>query len=72
MRSSPQRAREAFNGVKVFSATMQKDRESLGEKVGEWIARHPNHRIVDIVQTQSSDECFHCIVLTVFYYEPGQ
>ena len=46
-----------FNGVKVFSATMVADRDQLGEKV------------TDIVITQSSDEAFHCIAITVFFWE---
>ncbi len=56
-----------FNGVKVFSATMVADREQLGEKVTAWMAAHPQHKVTDIVITQSSDEAFHCIAITVFY-----
>lgn len=59
-----------FNGVQVFSATMVADRARLGEKVTEWITSHPEFSIVEIVQTQSSDEQFHCIALTVFYRGP--
>ena len=58
-----------FNGVKVFSATMVADREQLGEKVTDWIARNPNKKVTDMVITQSSDEAFHCIAITVFYSE---
>jgi len=61
-----------FNGVKVFSATMVADREQLGEKVTAWMASHPSHRVTDIVITQSSDEAFHCIAITVFYNEDVQ
>jgi hypothetical protein len=56
-----------FNGVKIFSATMFADRGALGSKVTEWIANHPECEITEICQTQSSDEAFHCITLTVFY-----
>jgi hypothetical protein len=59
----------AFNGVKVFSATMVADRDQLGEKVTAWIAAHPDRKVTDIVITQSSDEAFHCIAITVFYSE---
>lgn len=59
-----------FNGVKVFSATMAQEREQLGEKVTAWIRKHPQNEIVDTVVTQSSDEAFHCIAITVFYNEP--
>ncbi len=58
-----------FNGVKVFSATMYQQREVLGEKVTEWLKAHPKCKPVDVVVTQSSDEAFHCIAITVFYKE---
>ncbi len=58
-----------FNGVKVFSATMVADREVLGEKVTDWMAKNPAKKVTDIVITQSSDEAFHCIAITVFYWE---
>ncbi len=59
----------AFNGVKVFSATMVADRDQLGEKVSEWMARNSDLKVTDIVVTQSSDEAFHCIAITLFYWE---
>ena len=58
-----------FNGVKVFSATMVADRDQLGEKVSAWLANHPQFKVTDMVVTQSSDEAFHCIAITVFYFE---
>ncbi len=58
-----------FNGVKVFSATMVADRERLGEKVTDWLANNPQCTVCDVVVTQSSDEAFHCIAITVFYWE---
>ena len=58
-----------FNGVKVFSATMVADRDQLGEKVTAWIAANKACMVTDIVITQSSDEAFHCIAITVFYWE---
>jgi hypothetical protein len=58
-----------FNGLKVFSATMVADRDQLGEKVTNWLASHPQCKLTDIVVTQSSDEAFHCIAITVFYWE---
>jgi hypothetical protein len=59
-----------FNGVKVFSATMVADRDQLGEKVTAWIANNKEtKKVTDIVITQSSDEAFHCIAITVFYWE---
>lgn len=59
-----------FNGVKVFSATMFQQRENLGETVTEWITAHPHLSIVEMVVSQSSDESFHCIAISVFYFEP--
>ena len=58
-----------FNGVKIFSATMAQERDRLGERITEWLREHPNYEIVDTVVTQSSDEAFHCLVITVFYRE---
>jgi len=58
-----------FNGVKVFSATMVADRDQLGEKVSAWLGSHPQYKVTDMVVTQSSDEAFHCIAITVFYFE---
>jgi hypothetical protein len=58
-----------FNGVKVFSATMVADREQLGEKVTTWMQANPSCKVTDITITQSSDEAFHCIAITVFFWE---
>lgn len=58
-----------FNGVKVFSATMVADRDQLGEKVTAWMQNNPQYKVTDVVVTQSSDEAFHCIAITVFYWE---
>jgi hypothetical protein len=58
-----------WNGVKVFSATMVADRDQLGEKVTAWMANNGHLKVTDVVVTQSSDEAFHCIAITVFYWE---
>ncbi len=58
-----------FTGVKVFSATMAQDRDQLGEKVTAWLRANPQNKIVDTVVTQSSDEAFHCVAITVFFSE---
>lgn len=67
--SNTRRTTTRFNGVKVFSATMFSDRAVLGERVTEWLAAHPDYTVVEIVQTQSSDEAFHCIALSLFYLD---
>ena len=58
-----------FNGVKVFSATMVADRDQLGEKVSNWMANNQHLKVTDIQVTQSSDEAFHCIAITVFFHQ---
>jgi hypothetical protein len=60
---------DAFNGVKVFSATMVGERDRLGERVTEWIQRHPQCDVRGVYVTQSSDEAFHCLAITLFYWE---
>lgn len=59
-----------FNGVKVFSATMAQERDQLGEKITQWLSAHPGVEIVDKIVTQSSDEAFHCLAITLFYNDP--
>ncbi len=58
-----------FNGLKIFSATMVADREQLGEKVTNWIHNNPQCKLTDLVVTQSSDQAFHCVAITVFFHE---
>lgn len=58
-----------FNGVKVFSATMVAERERLGEKITDWLRKNPQIDVRDMVVTQSSDEAFHCLAITVFFWE---
>ena len=62
---------DAFNGVKVFTATTSHDRAALGAKVSGWLAARPAVRVIDTVTTQSSDEAFHCVTITLFYDERG-
>lgn len=52
--------------VKVFSATMFRDRELLGERVTAWLGAHPELQLVDRCVSQSSDEGFHCLTITLF------
>ncbi|MGZ3440271.1 MAG: hypothetical protein ACXVDD_12180, partial [Polyangia bacterium] len=59
-----------FNGVKVFSATMAQERDQLGEKITQWLSTHPGVEIVDKIVTQSSDEAFHCLAITLFFNDP--
>ncbi len=59
-----------YNGVKVFSATMGRTRDALSDRLTQWKARHPDYEIVDTVVTQSSDDAYHCLTITVFYNSP--
>ena len=57
-----------FDGVKVFTASKQKDREELGEVITRWVGRNSAEiEIVDKVVTQSSDSEYHCISVSIFY-----
>jgi hypothetical protein len=56
-----------FSGVKVFSATMAQERDQLGEKITQWLKANPGVEIIDKIVTQSSDEAFHCLAITLFY-----
>jgi folate-dependent tRNA-U54 methylase TrmFO/GidA len=56
-----------FSGIKVFSTTLARDRENMGENITKWIKDNPNAEIVDKVVTQSSDKEFHCLTITLFY-----
>ena len=69
--SNGRRAQNAFTGVKVFSATMAVDRARLGEQVTAWLAEHPSVSVVDVAVTQSSDEAFHCLAITLFFVDEG-
>jgi hypothetical protein len=60
----------AFNAVKVFSATTAMDREDLGERVSRWLRDNPDADVIDKVVTQSSDAAYHCITITLFYRSP--
>ena len=64
------RPNHPFNGIKVFSATMFEQRKRLGEVVTEWITAHPDIVLVDATVTQSSDAEYHCLAITVAYWQP--
>jgi hypothetical protein len=62
---------QKFNSVKVFSATMMNDRSRLGDVVTDWIRTNPTFEVTEIYVTQSSDEAFHCLAMTVFFHDPS-
>lgn len=55
-----------YDGMKVFSATKFRDRESLGETVTSWIASKPELKVVDYEVRQSSDLEYHCLTIILF------
>ena len=62
----------AFNGVRVFSATMAAQRQTLGETITRWLdeaRRRPGFEVVDIVVRQSSDNAFHCLTIIIIFNE---
>jgi hypothetical protein len=57
-------------GFKVFSATLHREREYLGDRFTEWLRDHPEATVDDVVITQSSDQSHHCLTITVRYIVP--
>ena len=57
-----------FDGIKVFSATKQKERDELGDTATRWIVANKERvEIADKIVTQSSDNEYHCLTITLFY-----
>ena len=56
-----------LKGVKLFTATKAKERESMGERITEWLRTSPPIDIRDVKVTQSSDDEFHCLTITILY-----
>lgn len=61
-----------YTGVKVFSATLARDRDNMGDHITKWIRENPGFEIVNTVVTQSSDKEFHCLSITVFFKEKAR
>lgn len=57
-----------YDGVKIFLATMHRDREVLGERVTEWL-RSTSVEVVDYAVRQTSDVAYHCLSIVIFYKE---
>ena len=56
-----------FTGVRVFSATLLREREVMGEQVTRWLGDNPGLEVVDRVVSQSNDSAFHCLSITLFF-----
>jgi folate-dependent tRNA-U54 methylase TrmFO/GidA len=63
---------EPFSGVKIFSTTLARDREQMGETITRWLQGHPELEITGHEVRQSSDREFHCLSVTLFYREKGK
>jgi hypothetical protein len=67
-------ARERFSSavanrittVKVFSATVAKDRGALGERVTAWLRALAGVVVISVEVVQSSDASFHCLTIVLF------
>lgn len=55
--------------VKIFSSTLARDREVMGEQITRWLNQEPKKYVSDYVVKQSSDNEFHCITIVFFYQE---
>jgi hypothetical protein len=58
-----------FTGMKIFSTTLARDREQMGDNITRWLQENQQYEIVDKIVTQSSDKEFHCLTITLFYRE---
>jgi len=54
-----------FDRVAVFTATKASERRDLGRSVTSWLNNYKG-QIVDKCVTQSSDNEFHCVTITLF------
>jgi len=58
-----------INFVKVFTATKAKERQSIGERVTDWIAANPTIDVVNTVVALTSDLKFHCYSIVLLCSE---
>jgi hypothetical protein len=69
LRDEPRVTDARISLVQVFSATKNRDRDVLGERVSAWMAAHPQLRVVKTVVRLSSDRYFHCLTFVLFCAE---
>jgi hypothetical protein len=58
---------KSFDGGIVFSATMRRTREELGDRITDWLKAHPDRVPVDTFVALSSDRRFHCQTVVIFW-----
>lgn len=56
-----------IDGVEVFSATVVRAREELGERITQWREEHRDRDIVDVDVMQSSDMSYHCLTIVIWW-----
>lgn len=57
-----------FEGIKVFTASMMRERDGLSHRVNRWLAKNEGAiTIVDKEVKQSSDAAYHCLSIVLFY-----
>lgn len=62
----------SFDVIKMFAGTTAGDRAVLGEKITGWLAANGHLVVIDREITQSSDNEFHCVTVTLFcVFRPG-
>jgi hypothetical protein len=59
--------RNDFDGVAVFSETMHRGRDALGDRVTRWLAERPGVEPVEAVVLLTSDQRFHCLTIVLFW-----
>ncbi len=62
----------SFDGVKIFSTTLARERDGLSERITKWLRENPRVEVVERVVRQSSDKEFHCLSIVLFYRESPQ
>ncbi len=62
----------SFDGVKIFSTTLARERDALSERITKWLKENPRVEVVERVVRQSSDKEFHCLSIVLFYRESPQ
>jgi hypothetical protein len=53
--------------MEIFSTTMHKERQLLGEWITSWLKANPQVKPVNKIVTQSSDRQYHCLTITILY-----
>lgn len=56
--------------VQVFSATLARDRDRVGDLVTDWLRANPQVAVSEIRTHQSSDNSYHCLTFIIFGAEP--